>query len=163
MLEIVIHPQESACVILVEMELTALVSCFLIFNLINHFKTWFLFFIIKRVWLSFCSCTWCMLKSRNLWWHNWNLHMQWRIYKFPMFRWKFILSLKHEQFLLINTLHTVNKSTYKNTIFHHVPISNVHKPAALVSIHKIAVYISFSANPLYFDYLYICCEHCTAY
>ena len=39
MLEIVIHPQESARVILVEMELTALVSCFLIFNLINRFKT----------------------------------------------------------------------------------------------------------------------------
>ena len=37
MLEIVTHPQESACVILVEMDLTALVSCFLIFNLINQF------------------------------------------------------------------------------------------------------------------------------
>ena len=34
MLEIVIHQQESARVILVEMELTALVSFFLIFNLI---------------------------------------------------------------------------------------------------------------------------------
>ena len=72
-----------------------------------------------------------------------------------MFRWKFILSLKHEQFLLINK-YTVNKSTNKNTIFHYVPISNVHKPAALVSIDKIAVYTGFSANPLYFDYLYIC-------
>ena len=39
MLEIVIHPQESACVILAEMELTALVSCFLIFNLINRLKS----------------------------------------------------------------------------------------------------------------------------
>ena len=38
MREIVIHPQESVCVILVEMDLTALVSCFLIFNLINQFS-----------------------------------------------------------------------------------------------------------------------------
>ena len=57
-------------------------------------------------------------------------------------------------FLLINT-YTVNKFTNKNTIFHYVPISNVHKSAALVSNAKIAVYSGFTVHPLYINYIYI--------